>query len=180
MQRRPEHPPTRVLECARWLTERQMRDLSRGVTALAGRFGTKRTWLNAWQQATKAAASAGLGDEVVRLSNESLLAVLEASADTARAKGRDVTRLAAELQRFHEAPQDDEAVKRLHAAARKSLGIRSSQRVGPASLGAGAAAVALFTEHLAASAAYTVEAHGLLLQPWRRAIDPGPDDARRR
>lgn len=131
--------------------------------------------MRAWELAKHAADSAGRGDQVETLSNESLLSVLEASARAAKAKGRAVDGLIAELQTFHSATHGDEAVKRLHCVARKSLGMRVSQRIAPASLGAGGAALALLTDELVgATDCYGAEEHGVLLRPWRIAVGHEP------
>lgn len=175
MEPTPETRARRLVDTARGLTEQQVRDLAREVTALAGRFGTKRRWLRAWEHAKHAADSAGRGDLVEVLSNESLLAVLEASARAAEARGRVVDGLVAELQIFHGATQGHEAVRRLHRVAGKSLGMRASQRIAPSSLGAGGAALALLTDELVgATDTYGAEEHSVLLRPWRAAIGPEP------
>lgn len=173
MEPTPETRACRLVDAALGLTEQQVPDLAREVTALAGRFGTKRRWSRAWEHAKHAADSAGCGDLVEALSSESLLAVLEASARAAEVKGRDVNGLNSELQIFHGAEQGHEAVKRLHRIARKSLGMRASQRIAPSSLGAGGAALALLTHELVgATVTYAAEEYSVLLRPWRTAIGP--------
>lgn len=173
MEPTPETRARRLVDAARELTEQQARDLAREVSALAGRFGTKRRWLRAWEQAKHAADSAGRGDLVEALSNELLLAVLEASARAAEAKGRRVDGLIAELHTCHGATHGHEAVKRLHRVARKSLGMTASQRIAPSSLGAGGAALALLTHDLVgATDTYGADEQTVLLGPWRTAIGP--------
>ena len=167
----PESRARRLVEDARVLTEQQVRDLSRQVTSLAGWFGTKRRWRRAWESVATTADTVGLISTVESLSNDSLIAVLEAAADAAQRKGRNVERLTAELQSFRSEPKHDDDVRRLRGLASKTLGIRAGQRIGPASLGVGGAAMALLTSEVpVAEQREASEARDLLLRPWQRAV----------
>lgn len=149
-----------------------MRDLSREVRRLAGWFGLKRNWRQAWEQVAAEAEAAGLSTSVDALGNDSLIAVVEAATASAERQGRNVELLRAELRTFRSAPRDADDVRRLHDLARKALGFRACQRAGPSSLGVGGAALALLTSEVPVAAG-VAEARQLLLRPWQKAVMAG-------
>jgi hypothetical protein len=169
--------PDEILARASRLTLAEIRSLGASTSRLAGRFGTRRSWLDTMAAANKAADEAGRGVALTQAANAATDAIF--SALTAAAGSPEASEaLNASLQQWQravDAGNERQRRRRFRHTQRvliRTVGFRVRGHVGPALMGTTAAVTAAATSDLATAAGpYDPEARDLLMRPWRQAID---------
>jgi hypothetical protein len=156
-----------VLAAARAFTQDDIDRLAAAVNSETGYLGVKREWNSACEAAWEAGVAAGLEDDLARIRDAALYCVLEAAADAAHGRGRDVSELRHRIEAFQQSGWVDEPARDLQIIIGETVGRRQVARVGIASLGVAAAATAVLTWDLAnRNLPYTSDRRDVLVGPW--------------